>query len=84
MVILPEHRLNLVAHKLRAGFERYGVAPVGNVGEAFDPNIHEAVVRLPDPEATSDTVADVIEGGYTLGERLIRPAKVAVSVPTEA
>jgi molecular chaperone GrpE len=76
--------LELVAHKLRAGFERYGVAPVGTVGEAFDPNIHEAVVRLPDPEATSDTVADVIEGGYTLGERLIRPAKVAVSVPTEA
>jgi molecular chaperone GrpE len=76
--------LELVAHKLRIGFERYGVASVGSVGEAFDPNIHEAVVRLPNPEATSDTVAEVIEGGYTLGERLIRPAKVAVSVPTEA
>jgi len=76
--------LELVAQKLRTTFERYGLAAVGLVGEAFDPSIHEAVVRLPDPEATSDTVADVIEGGYTLGDRLIRAAKVAVSVPAES
>jgi molecular chaperone GrpE len=75
--------LELVAQKLRTGFERYGVAPVGTVGEAFDPSIHEAMVRLPSPEATSETVADVIEGGYTLGDRLIRPAKVAVQVPAD-
>jgi molecular chaperone GrpE len=73
--------LELVSHKLRASFERYGIAPVGVVGEPFDPTFHEAVVRVPSAEATSDTVAEVIEGGYTLGERLIRPAKVAVSVP---
>lgn len=75
--------LELVAQKLRTTFERYGVARVGVVGEPFDPAIHEAVVRLPSPEATSDTVADVIEGGYALGERLIRPAKVAVQVPAD-
>lgn len=75
--------LELVAQKLRTTFERYGVARVGVVGEPFDPAIHEAVVRLPSPEAQSDTVADVIEGGYSLGERLIRPAKVAVQVPAD-
>jgi molecular chaperone GrpE len=75
--------LELVAQKLRATFERYGVGPVGVVGEAFDPTIHEAVMRVPSAEATGETVAEVIEGGYTLGERLIRPAKVAVSVPAE-
>jgi molecular chaperone GrpE len=75
--------LELVAQKLRTTFERYGVARVGVVGESFDPAIHEAVVRLPSTEATSDTVADVIEGGYALGERLIRPAKVAVQVPAD-
>lgn len=75
--------LELVAQKLRTAFDRYGVARVGVVGELFDPAIHEAVVRLPHPEATSDTVADVIEGGYALGERLIRPAKVAVQVPAD-
>ncbi len=75
--------LELVSQKLRTGFERYGVKAVGTVGEAFDPAIHEAMVRIPSAEATSDTVADVIEGGYTLGDRLIRPAKVAVQVPAD-
>jgi molecular chaperone GrpE len=75
--------LELVSQKLRAGFDRYGVTAVGSVGEAFDPAIHEAMVRIPSPEATSDTVAEVIEGGYTLGDRLIRPAKVAVQVPAD-
>jgi len=75
--------LELVAQKLRTTFERHGVAPVGVVGEAFDPNLHEAMVRIPSAEATGETVAEVIEGGYLLGERLIRPAKVAVNVPAE-
>jgi molecular chaperone GrpE len=75
--------LELVAQKLRTTFERYGVTRVGVLGEPFDPAIHEAVVRLPSPGAQSDTVADVIEGGYALGERLIRPAKVAVQVPAD-
>ncbi len=75
--------MEMVAQKLRAGFERYGVTPVGEVGEPFDPSRHEAMVRLPSAEATSETVAEVIEGGYTLGERLLRPAKVAVSVPAD-
>ena len=75
--------LELVSQKLRASFERYGVTAVGTVGEAFDPAIHEAMVRIPSPDATSDSVAEVIEGGYTLGDRLIRPAKVAVQVPAD-
>ena len=73
--------LAIVAQKIRAGFERYGLQKVGEKGERFDPKIHEALVRLPSPDAEFDTVADVIEPGYLLGERLIRAAKVAVSVP---
>ena len=73
--------LELVAQKIRATFERYGLRPVGEKGEAFDPHFHEAVVQLPTAGATEQTVADVIEPGYALGERLIRAAKVAVSVP---
>ena len=73
--------LAIVAQKLRAGFERYGLRRVGEIGEAFDPQVHEAIVQLPTPGVTVNTVADVIEPGYALGERLIRAAKVAVSVP---
>lgn len=73
--------LELVAQKIRQSFERYGMAPVGEVGEEFDPAKHEAMVRLPNPDVTVDTVADVIEVGYLLGEKLVRPAKVAVHSP---
>ncbi len=73
--------LELVAQKLRVAFERYGLRSVGVVGEPFDPAVHEAIVQLPNPDVTENTVADVIEGGYALGDRLVRPAKVAVSVP---
>ncbi|MDF1477632.1 nucleotide exchange factor GrpE [Leifsonia sp. H3M29-4] len=75
--------VTLIAQKLRATFEKYGLKEVGVKGEPFDPTIHEAVVQLPDPAATSQTVADVIQAGYILGDRLVRPAKVAVSVPAE-
>jgi len=73
--------LELVATKIRSAFERYGLRSVGEKGEVFDPHFHEAVVQLPTPGATGQTVADVIDPGYALGERLIRAAKVAVAVP---
>lgn len=73
--------LELVAAKIRGAFERYGLRSVGEKDEVFDPHFHEAVVQLPTAGATQQTVADVIEPGYALGERLIRAAKVAVSVP---
>ncbi|WP_235928823.1 nucleotide exchange factor GrpE [Marisediminicola senii] len=75
--------LALVAQKLRGGFEKYGLRLVGETGEPFDPNFHEALVQLPSPDVTVNTIADVIEPGYALGDRLIRAAKVAVHVPAE-
>jgi molecular chaperone GrpE len=75
--------LELVAQKLRGGFEKYGLQKVGEKGETFDPARHEAVVQVPTPGAEGQTVADVIEPGYSLGARLVRPAKVAVAVPAD-
>ncbi len=75
--------LALVAQKLRAGFEKYGLRVVGEKGDVFDPNFHEALVQLPSPDVTVNTVADVIEPGYALGDRLVRAAKVAVHVPAD-
>lgn len=73
--------LTIVAQKLRSGFEKYGLVRIGEKGERFDPKIHEALVRVASPDVEFDTVADVIEAGYLLGERLIRAAKVAVHSP---
>ncbi|EPR77531.1 Heat shock protein GrpE [Leifsonia rubra CMS 76R] len=75
--------LALVAHKISSSFERFGLRKVGEKGEVFDPAFHEAVVHLTDPEAKENTIADVFEPGYILGERVVRAAKVAVSGPTQ-
>ena len=81
--IIDGSPLALVAQKINSSFERFGLRRIGEKGELFDPAFHEAVVNLSDPEATEDTIADVIEPGYILGERVVRAAKVAVSGPTE-
>jgi len=75
--------MTIVAQKLRSAFEKYGLKSVGVKGEPFDPAFHEAVVQFPTPDVTVNTIADVIEPGYILGDRLVRAAKVAVSVPAE-
>lgn len=73
--------LALVAQKLRGSFERFGLTRVGEKGEPFDPRQHEAIAQVYSKDVTSETVADVIQPGWALGERLLRAAKVAVSVP---
>ncbi|MEO6942113.1 MAG: nucleotide exchange factor GrpE [Terrimesophilobacter sp.] len=73
--------LELVGQKIRTIFERYGLVQVGAVGEPFDPKLHEAIAQVPSKDVVVDTIADVIQSGYLLGERLLRPAKVAVAVP---
>jgi len=58
-------------------FEEYGVKPMGEVGENFDPNIHESVEMIPTDKKDEDhKVSEVIQKGYKLGDRVIRPARV--------
>jgi molecular chaperone GrpE len=78
---LTEGPMQVIGQKIRGGFEKFKLVQIGEKGESFDPNIHEAIVQLPTPGATGQTVADVVEPGYKLGERVLRAAKVAVAVP---
>jgi molecular chaperone GrpE len=73
-----------IAQKLRAGTERLGLAPFAAVGDAFDPQLHEAIFQQPSAEVDVETVADVVETGYYLGSTLLRAAKVVVSTPVSA
>ena len=60
-------------------FEEYGVKPIGEVGESFDPNIHQPVeMIITDKKEEDHTVSQVIQKGYKLGERVIRAARVNV------
>ena len=72
-----------IAQKLRAAGEKFGLSAFGEKGEAFDPEKHEALVQNPSEEVAEPVIADVIELGYMVGDRLLRPAKVAVSVPAD-
>ena len=69
-----------IAQKLRGSVERLGVSSFGEKGDPFDPQLHEAIAQVPVPGTESDTVLDVIERGYRIGDVELRPAKVAVAV----
>lgn len=72
-----------VVAKLRGAGDKFGLKPFGAKGDKFDPELHDALIQTPSAEVTENTVADVVESGYMVGERLLRPAKVAVSIPAE-
>ena len=58
--------------------EKAGVAIVDPIGEPFDPQLHEAMAMVPNPDAEPNSVMDVMQRGYTLNGRLVRAAKVIV------
>lgn len=65
-------------------FERHGVKQIDARDQKFDPNLHEAMTEIEIPGATPGTCIDVIEEGYTLNGRLLRPARVVVAKGTPA
>lgn len=70
-----------VLTKLRNAGEKFGLKQFGEKGEKFEPELHNALVQTPSPDVVENVIADVVEPGYMLGERLLRPAMVAVSIP---
>jgi molecular chaperone GrpE len=64
---------------LAKALERVGIAPINPVGEPFDPTRHEAMLAQESPGARPNTVLQVIQPGYELNGRVIRPARVIVA-----
>ena len=71
----------LVADQLSAVLTKFGLTPFGTKGDPFDPTRHEAVSHATSAEVTEPTCVTVMRCGYLLGERLLRPALVAVADP---
>lgn len=69
-----------IAQKLRGTLEKFGLEAFGEKGDPFDPTHHEAIAQVPVPGTEEQTVLDVIERGYRIGDVELRPAKVAVAV----
>src|SRR5204862_2843974 len=59
--------------------EKNGVKKFDPSGEKFDPNFQQAMYEVPDPSVPSGTVVQVVQAGFMIGERILRPALVAVS-----
>lgn len=70
-----------VVTKIRNAGDKFGLKSFGAKGDKFDPELHNALVQTPSAEVTETIIADVVEPGYMIGERLLRPAMVAVNIP---
>lgn len=71
--------VELTERELLKVLEKHGVKKFEPNGERFDPNVHQAMYEVPDPSVPSGQVMQVIQAGYMIGNRVLRPALVAVS-----
>ena len=71
--------VELTERSLHKTLEKNGVQKLDPLGEKFDPNFHQAMYEVPDSSVPTGTVVQVVQGGYTIGERVLRPALVAVA-----
>ncbi len=71
--------LEMTEKELATVFERHHIVKIEPLGERLDPHSHEAMFEVPDPESPSGTVVQVVQAGYRLHDRLLRPARVGVA-----
>jgi molecular chaperone GrpE len=71
--------VELTERSLHNALEKNGVRKFDPAGEKFDPNVHQAMYEIPDPSVPAGTIAQVIQSGYMIGERVLRPALVGVA-----
>lgn len=71
--------VELTSRSMLASLERHGVRKLDPQGDRFDPNFHQAMFEVPDPSVPAGTVVQVVQTGYVIGERVLRPAMVGVA-----
>ncbi len=71
--------VDLTRRELTNTLKKHGVRELDPKGEKFDPNFHQAIYEVPDPQVPAGTVVQVVQTGYAIGERVLRPAMVAVA-----
>ncbi len=76
--------VELVHRELMTVLEKHGVTRIDTEEGRFDPAVHEAMAQVPDPSVPPNSIVDVLQRGYLLRDRMLRPARVVVSrAPTE-
>lgn len=74
----------MVADEIAKVAEKHGLVAFGEVGDEFDPNLHEALMQIPLAGATTTCISQVMQRGFQMHDRVLRPARVAVSDPDPA
>jgi molecular chaperone GrpE len=70
-----------VAESLESAMAKLGLVAYGEKGEPFDPKIHEALTHMYSPDVTEVTCVEILQPGYKVGDRILRPARVVVAEP---
>lgn len=71
--------VELTERSMLSTLERHGVRKLEPEGQKFDPNFHQAMFEIPNPDVPHNTVVQVVQAGFTIGERVLRPAMVGVA-----
>ena len=71
--------IELTERDFLSRLSRHGVKKIEAEGAKFDPNLHEALFEAPNPNLPNGSIFQVVESGYTIGERVLRPAKVGIA-----
>ena len=71
--------VELTERSMLSALEKHGVRKVEPKGQKFDPNFHQAMFEIPNPDVANGTVMEVVQAGYVIGERMLRPALVGVA-----
>jgi len=71
--------IELTERDLLKTLERHGIRKIEPKGERFDPNLHQAMFEVPDPSVPNGTVREVVQAGFVIGDRVLRPALVGVA-----
>ena len=75
--------VEMVLNQFLKGLEKFGVTCFSSIGQSFDPNCHEAMMRIESDEHSANSIISEFQKGYFLNDRLIRPAKVGVAAPSD-
>jgi molecular chaperone GrpE len=71
--------VEMTERSMLSALERHGVKKLEPAGQKFDPNFHQAMFEVPNPDIPNNTVIQVVQDGYVIGDRVLRPAMVGVS-----
>ncbi|MCM2291581.1 nucleotide exchange factor GrpE [Allorhizobium sp. BGMRC 0089] len=71
--------VEMTERAMLSALERHGVKKIEPEGQKFDPNFHQAMFEIPNTEVANNTVLQVVQAGYTIGDRVLRPAMVGVA-----